>query len=123
MSKILILIITLFTCFSAFSCEVYDSETLLNNKEKIEVDVYAKPVIKLIAKEVGPVNIFSARVLDNYAGFECEIVDVVKLSQGCWEVRVEWSPGADFSGCDVEVSSSSGKVYQAFLYMDYHAHL
>ena len=123
MSKISILIFALFACFSAFSCEVYDSETLLVNKEKIEVDVYAKPVVKLVAKEVGPVTIFGARVLESYAGFECEVTDVTKLSQGCWEVRVEWSPGADFSGCDVEVSSSSGKVYHAFLYMDYHAHL
>ena len=48
-------------------------------------------MVKLVAKEVGPVTIFGARVLENYAGFECEVTDVTKPR--VVGVRVEWSPG------------------------------
>lgn len=109
--------------FTAFSCESFGDRVLLKENKKVEVDVIGQPTVRLIAREVGPVNIFGARVLANYSGFECEVVDVAKLSQGCWEIRVEWSPGSDFSGCDVEVNASSGKTYKAFLYMDYFSSL
>ena len=107
---------------SAIACDTLGERFLLQDGNKIELDVYGHSVVKLLVREVGPVDIFSARVFENYAGFECEIIDVVKLAQGCWEIRVEWSPGADFSGCDIEVSTNSGKNYKAFLFMDYHAH-
>jgi hypothetical protein len=121
MKAVLILISLTFNTL-VLACDTLGDRILLEDSKKVEVDVYGHAVVKLLAREVGPVNIFGARVLENYAGFECEVVDVVKLSQGCWEVRVEWSPGADFSGCDVEVSASSGKRYTAFLFMDFHAH-
>ena len=120
--KNILFIMMLLISVPVLSCDTLADRVLLKSGERVELDVFGHSVVKLLAREVGPVNIFGARVLDNYAGFECEVVDVVKLAQGCWEVRVEWSPGADFSGCDVEVSSSSGKVYKAFLFMDYHAH-
>ena len=108
---------------TAFTCESLGDRHLLKENHKIVVDVYNQPVIKLLVREIGPTSIFSARVADSFAGFDCEVVDVTKLGQGCWEVRVEWSPGADYSGCDIEVSTSSGGEYEALLYMDYHAHL
>ena len=105
-----------------FSCDTLGDRVLLEEGKKVELDVFGRSVVKLLAREIGPSEIFSARVIDNYAGFECEVVDVVSLSQDCAEIRVRWSPGADFSGCDVEVSSKTGKSYRAFLFMDYHAH-
>ena len=121
MKSIFFLISVLFT-ISSWSCDTLSGQVLLNEKSKVEVDVYGYSVVRLLTREVGPSDIFSARVIENFAGFECEVVDVVRVSQGCWEVRVEWSPGADFSGCDIEVSSTSGKSYEALLFMDYHAH-
>ena len=111
MKAILMLIMVMFGT-SVFACDTLGDRVLLKDGKKIELDVYGHSVVKLLAREVGPVNIFSARVLENYAGFECKVVNVVKLAQGCWEVRVEWSPGADFSGCDIEVSSNTGKNYK-----------
>ena len=121
MKSIVFLIFVLFSV-SSWSCDTLSNRVALTDGHKVEVDVHGYSVVRLLAREIGPNEIFSARVSDSFAGFECEVVDVVNLSQGCWEVRVEWSPGADFSGCDVEVSSTSGKSYQAFLFMDYHAH-
>ena len=109
--------------FTTYACEALGDRVLLKNNETVEVDVYGKPVVRLLTREVGPNEIFSARVLDNHAGFECEVLDVVKLDQGCFEISVNWSPGADFSGCDVEVSTTTGEVFKAFLFMDYHGHL
>ena len=121
MRSVLALLILMIS-FTTFGCDELSGRVLLANGETVEVDVHGKPVVKLLAREIGPNEIFSARVLGNYAGFDCEVKDVVKLSQGCFEISVNWSPGADFSGCDVEVSSTTGKSYKAFLFMDFFAH-
>ena len=118
--KILITAVFLMISSFSYSCETLGERSLLLDGEKIEVDVLNRPTVKLLVKEVGPIVVFSARVVENYAGFECEVVDALRLSQGCWEIQVQWSPGADFSGCEVEASTDSGSVYNAFLYMDYH---
>lgn len=121
MKRILALLILMIS-FTSLACDTVGGRVLLKNKETVEVDVFGKPVVKLLAKEIGPSEIFSARVIENHAGFDCEVTDVAKLSQGCFEISVNWSPGADFSGCDVEVSTTSGKSYKAFIFMDYFAH-
>ena len=120
--KYTVVLISILFSFSSWSCDTLSGQILLNSENKVQVDVHGYSTVRLLAREIGPSEIFSARVTDNYAGFECEVVDVIRLSQGCWEIRVEWSPGADFSGCDIEVSSTSGKSYEAFLFMDFHAH-
>ena len=120
--KSFLALLILMISFTTFACENLGDRVLLKNNETVEVDVYGKPVVKLLTREVGPNEIFSARVLENHAGFECEVSDVVKLGQGCFEISVNWSPGADFSGCDVEVSTTTGEVFKAFLFMDFFAH-
>ena len=117
--KSFLALLILMISFTTFACETLGDRVLLKNNKTVEVDVYGKPVVRLLTREVGPNEIFSARVLKNHAGFECEVSDVVKLNQGCFEISVNWSPGADFSGCDVEVSTTSGSTFRAFLYMDY----
>ena len=107
---------------NVLSCEVYDTDTVLVAEEKIELDVINRPVVKLVAKGKDRFNISSTKISGNYAGFECEVKDIFKVTESCYEILVSWSPGADFSGCDVEVSTDAGVNYRAMLFMDYHAH-
>ena len=121
--KYTILLLTAFIfSLSAFSCEVYDTDTVLVSGDKIQLDVINRPVVKLVAQSKEEFEVLSAKITGNYAGFECEVKDVFKVTESCYEVLVSWSPGADFSGCDVEVLSNKGASYKAFLFMDYHAH-
>jgi len=70
-----------------------------------------------------------AKVIDQKNGFECEIDRMILLFSGYnaqtklfnqqWEVRVNWSPGADLSGCEVEVTHSALPWARAELYMNY----
>jgi len=119
--KTFLTIVMLIFSVQGFTCESTGGQILLENGKKIELDVYGYSTIKFLARDVGPADYFHAEVTDNYVGFECEIKDVTKLSEGCWEVSVDWSPGADFSGCDIKISSNT-KNYNAFLFMNYHAH-
>ena len=122
MKCIILSITALVFSMNVFSCEVYDTDTILVSDGKIQLDVINRPVVKLIAQSKKEFEVASAKVTDNYAGFECEIKDVFKVTESCYEILVSWSPGADFSGCDVEIKSSLDVSYKAFLFMDYHAH-
>ena len=120
--KIIFSIILFTLSLKVLSCDSVSERLLLTDGETLSLDVHGYETIKLVAKNVGPVIHFNVEKPQNYAGFECTIENVVKLAEGCWEVSVNWSPGADFSGCDIRMSTNTGKVYKAFLYMDYHAH-
>lgn len=70
-----------------------------------------------------------AVVLEEHNGFECEIDRVILLFSGYnqsskkfsqdWVVVVNWFPGADLSGCQIEVTHTDLPWARAELYMNY----
>lgn len=41
--------------------------------------------------------------ISEYAGFECFVIEMEKKSDRCLIIEVEWLPGADQSGCDLDL--------------------
>jgi hypothetical protein len=68
-------------------------------------------------------------VINQDNGFECKPVRNILLFSGynaqtkiwtqTWEIRIQWSPGADSSGCLIEVSHPEEESVQVDLYMNY----
>lgn len=71
----------------------------------------------------------SAQVLNQEGDFQCQIKKTILLFSGynqeaklwsqTWEIKVEWSPGTDQSGCLVEVSHPDEGSSYAKLYLNY----
>ena len=100
--------------------------------DPVEIDVAGtNPVkLRLSVQSTGNVELPRVRVSNMYGGFECDIlslslVDSVYESSipaliKTYEITVGWHPGADSSGCTVEVVNPyTNSVHTAELYMWY----
>ncbi len=125
-SIIIALLLVSSSLFAAESgCDLNNKQIALNLDKQVTVDVYGIQPVVLVA-EIAQSNHESpvAKVTSEYVGFECEVLKVEKKpNSNCWEITVDWSPGADVSGCYISVEHPSlSSDFSAFLYMDYHSH-
>jgi len=58
-----------------------------------------------------------------WSGFECShkttILRKAQFNMRSWEIQINWTPGADLSGCIVKISSPGMQDARAELYMNY----
>ncbi|GAB4013451.1 MAG: hypothetical protein Fur0010_10320 [Bdellovibrio sp.] len=128
MSLLKMLMATVCSVAFAYNTQYID----LNPLEGVVVDVAGTPghvSLRLKLESGNALENPKAVVLTEYNGFECEIDRVLLLFSGYnqslkkfnqeWEIRVNWFPGADLSGCEIEVTHSSLPWARAELYMKY----
>lgn len=83
-----------------------------------EVDVANHGNIRLALPTSQAADQFSTTIAA-YGDFECE-TKLEKVTDGCLLITVDWFPGADSSGCKVELSDKAGKSYGlSHVYMSY----
>ena len=64
-------------------------------------------------------------VIEQFAGFECEVIMVKRTAlttegTGKYLVLVDWSPGADYSGCHIKITNPMTNLSSDIsLYMSY----
>lgn len=96
------------------------------------IDVANEEKIISLRVEIQSPSSFSipdAAILSEDEGFGCKIKQkillfagydaVAKIHHQVFEIKVEWSPGADLSGCLVEVTHPSLTQARAYLFMNY----
>ena len=116
------------------ACPLNNHGTQLSGGNEIELDVLGMNPVNLqleIDRQQNFPDSFKqstpqVKVTDQYSGFDCTatsiklLADHGTLEKECWEIQITWGPGADQSGCKVEVlypqSKSSSIVH---LYMNY----
>lgn len=101
-----------------FSGHLFAIEALIPN-QSTAFDVLGKNPIVLDASKLGEIK--EIKIQNEYSGFEC-FLDQVQSTKNIVGrktiVSVSWSPGADISGCELEVSGTHGMA-SAALYMNY----
>lgn len=107
----------------------------LNANKEIRIDVAGQDMINLVLEASRLMDQTSKQpevtVIDQFGSFECEIAGQVRKSMTPSEtqsnrmnetyvITIDWFPGADYSGCHVEVKDPySDLVYKALIYMSY----
>ncbi|MBT3984025.1 MAG: hypothetical protein HOE90_21900 [Bacteriovoracaceae bacterium] len=95
----------------------------LNDSETIHIDVLGKYPVQLNLKVPAGVEP-ETKIVGEDVGFECEVKQSRFLAvdgendQRCYQVDINWEPGADLSGCMVEVTAGKQKS-RAYLFMMY----
>jgi len=114
-------LITLVTIFSFYSANPVwancsDGEGLFLTKKENNFDVLGKNPVVIYSKS--PTK---SEIVDQYSGFDCEILKVEMESKKCFKTYVKWYPGADVSGCRVQVTTLEDELNPKFLnlYMVY----
>lgn len=124
-----ILIASLFSSYTLLAasnnCHSLGDVQLTDGKE-LTLDVLGRNPVKAVIQttESGLYNSPTIQVSNEYAGFECFPKSVQLLTKGetyqCWQVEIDWSPGADVSGCEIKVAHPSWqKASQLYLHMNY----
>lgn len=126
--KKLLLILSLVS-FNAFA---YNTEySKLIPGKKIFVDVGNKEVISLTLETKSKVSAVEPKVelVNEWSGFTCDFKQTLLMHAGFdmstrmhtrkWEIQMTWTPGADLSGCIVNISFPGMRDSQAELFMQY----
>lgn len=123
--KYIVLILSLLTSSMAFAeCETTRDQIALDKAQETSLDVAGYDVVKFVGEFSYSKKMPTAEVTAEHAGFECEIVGAKRLKADygsetvCWEISVDWSAGADLSGCELKISSEK-ESFDASLYMNY----
>lgn len=77
-------------------------------------DPFAQPVVKLVS-QWGNFECAYKQTLLSYSGYDME----TRVHKKTWEIQIDWTPGADLSGCIVNVKFPGVKDSQAELFMNY----
>lgn len=116
------------SCCLAYNTKYFD----LHNHSTTKIDVKDENStisLRVAIQSPSSFSIPEAFVLKEDSGFECRISKkillfagfdaVTKLHHQEFEIKVDWSPGADQSGCLIEVRHPSLTNSRAYLYMNY----
>lgn len=84
----------------------------------LEIDVAHRELIELKVETTVGVEI-AARAVAAYSGFECRVLPLQLIESRFWIVPIRWRPGADVSGCLLEITTDRGGRYFVKLSMRY----
>lgn len=115
-----------------------DEAHLLVVGEKVKVDVAGTETVTFELRAIRPATAIAqqpeAVIVEQFGDFECTIVStklvssrpvhVPRLQSMVGEtflIEVEWAPGADYSGCNLEIKDPylDDVVYEAQLFMNF----
>jgi hypothetical protein len=125
--------IFLFSFFLSSLCFAYNTkyfDVQSNSLKSINVENEASTTsLRVWIESPSSFSIPEADVLKEDSDFECRITRKILLFAGYnaetkihrqqFEIKVEWSPGADMSGCLIEVKHPSLTNAKAYLFMNY----
>ncbi len=114
-------------CF-AYNTKYFDLQS--NSLRSINVENEENSIsLRVKIESPSSFSMPEAGVVREDSGFECRITRKILLFAGYnaetkihhqeFEIKVEWSPGADMSGCLIEVKHPSLTNAQAYLFMNY----
>jgi hypothetical protein len=119
------LAILISSSYAMANCKSQGDLFVTEGKE-VSLDVLGKSPVKVVleTRESSTYSTPTLQVSNNYAGFECFPKSVQLLSKDtdyqCWLVEIDWSPGADVSGCEIKISHDSWeKSALVNLFMNY----
>lgn len=129
MKKIILAMVFALTSMTAFA---YNTEyAKLIPGKKIFIDSANKNVISLVldTKSKNPNAVPEFSLVNQWSGFECEYKQTLLLFSGfnattkehkrTWEIQVTYVPGADLSGCILNVSFPGLADSKAEIFMNY----
>ncbi|MBK7963257.1 MAG: hypothetical protein IPK04_19975 [Bdellovibrionales bacterium] len=114
-------------CFG-YNTKYFDLHS--NSTTKIDVkDEDSTISLRVSIQSPSSFSVPEASVIEEDSGFECRITKTLLLYAGYdavnkihhqdYEIKVNWSPGADQSGCLIEVRHPSLTDSRAYLFMNY----
>lgn len=117
----------------AFAMPSYsnDARNFLLNGGEVSFDVKKNPmVLNAVFSSTRSNDFLQVEVIEEYAGFECDVKSVEKVDlmedpqtgefSHFFQVRVTWNPGADLSGCYIEATNKAAEYKaKAHLFMNY----
>lgn len=127
--KTALVLLTLLPCLSfAYNTEYFKVKS--NSITKIDVANKSEVIsLKVSIQSANPFSVPTATVTKEDGGFECQVSKTILLFAGYdtatglhhqeFEIKVQWAPGADLSGCLVEVKHPSLTNAKAYLYLNY----
>ncbi len=136
MIKKLAIIITMFAMNA--NALAQDEAHLLVAGEKVKVDVAGTEVVTFELRAIRPATAIAqqpeAVIVEQFGDFECTIVSTKLVSSRpvhvrgtqnligeTYHIEVEWAPGADYSGCNLEIKDPylDDVIYDAQLFMNF----
>lgn len=127
--KILITALAILSSANAFA---YNSEYFkLKPGKEILVDVIKKDVISLTLETTSKNEKAQPKysLIKEWSGFECQYKQTLllysaydfskKTYKKTWEIQVTWTPGADLSGCIVNVAFPGMEDSRVEMFMNY----
>ena len=112
----------------AFSggCDKLINDKLINGRNEYtnwgsKVDVAHSAQINFYYETTESVQNFDV-FFQNRAGFECSLVSIDRFNRTCAVISIDWSPGADSSGCTaylVNTKTKNVSEVTSDLYMNY----
>jgi hypothetical protein len=125
---------TLFTLLLSFNSYAYycgGKSINLNTTAEVSHDVIDFPnkvVFHFETESTGWDTTFPTVKVENHAGFECEVLSLKRVAakyfqeskstKRCYKLAVVWGPGADYSGCMLQIQGDNFSK-EASLYMNY----
>lgn len=127
--KIALILLTLLPGLSfAYNTEYFNVKS--NSITKIDVANKSEVIsLKVSIKSANAFSVPTAVVTKEDGGFECQVSKTILLFAGYdtvtglhhqdFEIKVQWGPGSDLSGCMIEVKHPSLTQAKAYLFMNY----
>lgn len=125
-------VILIFSMLLSFNVMAYNTEyNKLVPGKVVLVDVAKKDIVSLTLDTKNTDSTFAPEVtlVNEWSGFECDYKQTLLLFAGfnskngqhtrTWEIQFTWKPGADLSGCIVNVAFPGMADSRAELFMNY----